>query len=535
MATYYKGQYYKGNLDDDRAKAILDLVENIKVVPDLKHCIYDLREEDVKSIKESAKKFELEHGSLDGYVAPTFEKKLGTLLDYQTVGVAFMYLAQRCLLGDEVGMGKTVQIAGFVNFMKKQYERMGKSFRYCFLGEKAGVEQLADKLMRFTGEYVGTLECSEQKYVDSYLKANKDKRYYSLVGGHALLENPTFLTDCSRRPFDLFIFDESTKLKNRKCQMYKAAEGIFPKQTFLVELNATPLEIDIWDLYNQLDLLDVTYLPSITQTRKEFCVLDYSRGMMSATIKQYKNEEVFKKAIKLRYLARTRKEEGAVYENNQLKVYYIPLSEEQKQLHNKTTLHQMVDDYPPDVNHSIPFTLETTPKAAALVWLLRTIDVKNEKALIYCRFKNCQKDLKKILEKEGYVVDILNGNTKQKERARIIKGFNGKEIDVLLTNVQKSLDLNSCSHGIFYTIDSNPQKMVQFEGRLTREFDIKGNNTYLLVMMGREKRYMDEVLKMRADASNSFAKTGESQVLGALRNEGIGEIFNMDWLKLKEN
>lgn len=529
MVTYYKGQYYKGSFDDARAQAILDLLTMDKV-PDLVHCIYNLDKADIKLLKESAENYEKENGSLRGYEPPKITKKIGKLADYQTVGVAFMYLSQRCLIGDETGMGKTVQIAGLVNFLRKQYEKMGKEFRYCFLGEKAGVEQLANKLMQFTGEYVGTIECSEQKYVKQYLEANKEKRYYSIVGGHALLTNSEFMLYCSRKPFDLMIFDESAKLKNRNSQMYKAASGLFPKQTYLVELNATPLEMNIWDFYNQLSLLDKDYLPNITQFQKYFCVRDYSKGMMCNDIKEYKHEEEFKKAIKLRYIARTRVETGAKYENNNVKVYYIEPSEEQKQLHKKTTLHQLVDDYPPDVNRNVPFTLTTTPKAAALVWLLRQIDIKKEKALIYCRFKNCQNTLKEVLEREGYSVEILNGETRKKERSRIITAFNGVDIDVLITNVQKCLDLNSCSHGIFYTIDSNPQNMVQFEGRLTREFDIIGNNTYLLVMMGREKKFVDEVLRTRAQASKSFAKTGESQVLGALQNEGIGEIFKLEWL-----
>lgn len=535
MATYYKGQYYKGSLTDDRAQAILDLISTVTVVEDLKNSIYDLSKEDIAKIKETAEEYEKKNGNLKGYELPQVDKKLGTLLDYQTVGVAFMYLAQRCMIGDEVGMGKTVQIAGFVNFMKKQYEKMGKPFRFCFLGEKASVEQLATKLIRFTGEYVGALESSEQKVVANYLQANKEQRYYSIVGGHALLENPDFLIDCSRRPFDLFIYDESAKLKNKDNKSFEAAKALFPKQTYLVELNATPLELNIWDFYNQLDLLDNSYLPNMSQFRKEYCIIDYSMGMTNLAIKGYKNEAQFKKAISLRYLARTRLEEGAEYRDNNLKVYYIHPSEEQRQLHNKTTLHQLVNDYPPDVNRNIPFTLETTPKAAALVWLLRTIDVKKEKALIYCRYKNCQQALKEVLEQEGYTVAILNGDTKKKERSRVIDGFNDTEIDVLLTNVQRSLDLNSCSHGIFYTIDNNPQKMVQFEGRMTREFDIIGTNTYLLVMTGREKRYVDEVLKMRADASQSFAKVGGSQVLEALTRTDVGEYFDMTWLNEKNN
>ena len=516
MKGYFKGQYYIGNLEENRAQSILDLVDNVESVPDLKHAIYELTNRDVDLLKSSAEVYEKVNGTLKGYVPPIVKRKLGKLLDYQTKGVAFMYLSQHCLLGDETGMGKTVQIAGLINFLKQEYKKKGKSFRYLFLGEKAGVQQLADKLIKFTNEYVGMLESSEKRIVDKYLKTNRDERYYSLVAGHSLLENPDFLVDCARRPFDMIVFDESAKLKNRMTQIYEAAKALFPKHKYVIELNATPLEVSVWDFYNQLALLDNDYLPCITHFQKEFCEYDYSMGVLNRTFKGYKNENHFRKAIKLRYLARKRKDEGAVYENNQSYMLMIPLSKEQKSLHNKTTLHQLTDDYPSDVDRYLEFNLQTTPKASALLWLIKSLDIKKEKMLVYCQYKHCQDKLKEMIEREGYNVAILNGDTGKRDRAEIISGFNGDSYDVLLTNVQRCLDLNSCVNSVFYTIDRNPQKMVQFEGRVVRDFDVKGKRVYMLIAQGREQKYIEEVLKVRVNASTSFATMGDSMVLKAV-------------------
>ena len=94
--------------------------------------------------------------------------------------------------------------------------------------------------------------------------------------------------------------------------------------------------------------------------------------------------------------------------------------------------------------------------------------------------------------------------------------------DILLTNVQKGIDLDTCNTCILYTIDPNPQKMVQVEGRMTRAFDVEYKSLYLLVSMGKEKKFVEEKLKMRVDASSSFVNVGRSMVTDAIKNVDDG-------------
>ena len=69
-----------------------------------------------------------------------------------------------------------------------------------------------------------------------------------------------------------------------------------------------------------------------------------------------------------------------------------------------------------------------------------------------------------------------------------------------------------------YTIDPNPQKMVQFEGRMTRDFNVMYKSLYLLVSMGKEKKFVEETLKLRVDASDAFVIQGNSMVVNALKD-----------------
>src|SRR5690606_734474 len=106
--------------------------------------------------------------------------------------------------------------------------------------------------------------------------------------------------------------------------------------------------------------------------------------------------------------------------------------------------------------------------------------------------------------------------------------FNNGEYDILITNVLRGIDLKACDNCILYTIDPNPQKMVQFEGRITREFDILGKSVWLLMSMGKEKRFVEKNIKLRATASASFTNTGKSMVLTAINSGENKELYVPD-------
>lgn len=517
----FRNKYYQGKIDDNDADNILRLVTEYDNITSLVHVIKNLPDYKIMEIKRDAESYYAQNKTMKGFnIDYTKDAPVGTLKDYQTIGVGFMFWAKSALLGDEVGLGKTVQCAGLCNLLDSAFAQKGKDFKFCFLTEKTSVGQIRDKLIQFTGKYVGMLESGEQRVVASYIKDNAEHKHYSIVGGHSLLTSAEFLTFAIKSPFDLIIIDESSILKNTSSDVFKNTKSLFKLYDRKVLLNATPLEQGVKDFYNQLDLLDSDFMPTWTDFARMFCKME--KGMYGYHIAGYKNSEIFKEAVSLRYLGRNRVGQGASYEGNKYEMQLIPLSEAQRVLMRKTTLYSMVVDYPTGVDRNIPYTPETTPKLAALLEILSNIDVVNDKALIYCRFKECQRELIEMLSARGFRCVMLNGDTKSKERNEIIKDFNNGVYDILLTNVQKGIDLDTCNTCILYTIDPNPQKMVQVEGRMTRAFDVEYKSLYLLVSMGKEKKFVEEKLKMRVDASSSFVNVGRSMVTDAIKNVDDG-------------
>jgi len=523
---WYLNKYLQGNLNDATCSALLNLIENVECVEGIKHCIQNLPAHTVKDIINDYESYEKENGSIVGF-SKSYPTVAGELRDTQTVGVTFMYLAGSALLGDEVGLGKTVQCAGLVNLLYNEFKKKGNNFRYCFLTEKSTINQIRNKMIQFTGQYVGMLESGEQGIVKKYLKSYENGNRCSIVGGHSLLNSSEFLIHTAKNPFDLIIIDESSIIKNTTSDIFKNTKALLKFHKRKVLLNATPLEQNVLEFYNQLDLLDSSFMPTLEEFKRRYCVM--KQGMFGYNeIAGYKNTEEFKTAVSFRYLARTRAGLGAEYVDNTYKTILVPLSEEQKRLIKKTTLYSLVHDYPTGVDRNVPFNPTTTPKAAALLDLLSKIDVSTGKALIYCRFVDCQQKLKELLEENGYRVAVLNGTTKVKEKNETVDKFLSNAYDILITNIQRGLDLNNCDNCIMYTIDPNPQKMVQFEGRMTRDFNVMYKSLYLLVSMGKEKKFVEETLKLRVDASKAFVNQGKSMTVAALGEERNIEMFDIN-------
>lgn len=524
---YYQGRYYQGNISDANAQAIYNLITNSSAVSDLKHEITNLPYHIIQEQITKYSEYEKENGFVkEGQFPIDKSQYVGTLRDEQTVGVAFLYLNGSCLLGDEVGLGKTVQVAGFMNIARKQFAAQGKHFSALFLSEKTSVEQIRSKLMQFTGEYVGLLHSGEQDVMKHFAETRDAGSDYSCVATHAALDSNVFLESVAKHPFDVLIIDETAILRNRNTGTYFNAKALSSLFKHIIALNATPVELTLMDIYNQLDIVDPTLLPSKTEFEATFCK-KRTMSNFRTEIVGYKNEDIFREAVSLRYLARTRADLGGIYEDNEYKIIVSPLSPEQKRLMKKTSLHQLCADYPTGVNRRVPYTPETCGKVKALIDIIDEIRDDMTGILVYVKYKECQAELKEILEKRNLRVAIINGSISGKKRGQVIDEANQGMYDVILTNIYRAYDLPRFQVCIFYTVDPNPQTMVQFEGRITRDIDVVGKRMYMIFSEGAEMDVLKR-LRERISASKMFTTTGRSLVSDAIVNRDNVERLDDD-------
>lgn len=200
-------------------------------------------------------------------------------------------------------------------------------------------------------------------------------------------------------------------------------------------------------------------------------------------------------------------------------VVVVPLSQEQRGLLKITSMPGMVYDCPSYFRTGVSTDPETTPKIKALLGLL-TGELKDERSiLIYSKYREAQRAIQENLSDAGMESFILNGASDQKTRDAVIDMFKLGDIRILITNVQKGLNFGRCNHCIFYTYDSNPNRMVQFEGRMTREYNIDNKHVYLLISKGDELKSFKSVVADRAKASDVFAGSDFSCVLSILLDD----------------
>lgn len=506
----YAGKYLNEG-DCKRLESLLRLNEDNGFVEDLRHVIYELTPSEVDLIKTSKS---------NEFV----ELRKGTLENLQTIGVAYMFFAKRLLLGDSVGMGKTVEVSGLCNLLEANYRKENKEFRFLYLADKTSLEKTRNKLIKFTGNYVEVLY-GEKPKIMKFSDAYKYDMPYSVVGAHSLLNNAqfhdflrNFIEDNGYFPFDLLVVDESGDvLTNTGTQTYKGGQFIASYFDRVILLNATPFEKELRQFYAQLNFLDDTLLPTKTQFSQEYEVMSYGIRSYPVFSGKYKNAEKFMDLIRYRYLKRTRKETGAVMIDCSAEILVSTLSKEQKKLLNTVSMPAMVYDCPSYFKFSdVETNTETTPKLRDTVELV-TNRFKDEKSiLIYTRYKESQVHIARELSERGILNDVLNGETSSKERNAIIDKFKLGDIRVLITNVQKSLDFGNCNVCIFYDYDPNPSNMVQFEGRMTREYNIIGKRVVLLISKGNELKTFKKVVSDRAKAGDLFTGSDFSCVLQLL-------------------
>ena len=492
------GSMYRGNIRLETAQAILNVVEQEKIET-FRKTIFDFPLELLQeafnhgfvSIRKYAKAHKID-------VSPYIRE----LRDYQTVGTAFLYLSAKSIIADGVGLGKTIEISALLNILKLK----GEMKRFIMAVENGpAITQTQLELFKRTGMAVLVVPTEKQKMLKTLASVKDWEEIDGIIIGHSALKSDTFLSwladyvievngidRCSL--FDTFILDESSVVKNRGTKVFEYTESISNLMSRVHFMNATTFETSIMDIYNQIDLLNPTVLPSKSAIGKKHCIYtpkgfwgrDSSGKPERKTgweLTGYKNQEEFKHSLKLFYFGRYIEDTKNEYE-----VHYVYPTVDQQVLINRGARYPEVLNCPSlvpeeDYKMSIPFTIENVPKLKYIIDLVK----KNEgkKIMIYCWHREAQDFIKREVEKIGRTCAILNGAVNDvQERQGLVDGFNGEQYEVLITNIKKSLNLYDGDLCILYSVESNPAKLEQIRGRIERNVDNKVKKYIMLVYRG---------------------------------------------------
>ena len=211
----------------------------------------------------SVQRFEQQQSKMNMDIPPmpTLDVPHGLLLEpyeYQKEGIAYALRHKRCILGDQPGLGKTLQAIGTVTIaraypclvicpaaLKINWQREFKKFA----GKQALI--LDDKNRDTWQRYV------EMKCCDIFITNYESlKKFFVLaVKPDARLTMKSITFDPRINLFKSVVIDESHKCKSTKTQQSKFVEGICRGKEYILELTGTPVVNDNTDLIQQLKIM----------------------------------------------------------------------------------------------------------------------------------------------------------------------------------------------------------------------------------------------------------------------------------------
>jgi len=408
-----------------------------------------------------------------------------SLKPYQEYGYAWLKWVHDnkfsgCLLADDMGMGKTIQIAAKLAFLKDL-----KLLKPSLL---IVPPILLTEWHKELSKFVSSISIYPVRGRLNDSEIDKLKTYDIIsISYQSHLKNQRVL---GKIPFKIIVCDEVQFIKNpasARAQAVLAMNG-----EFKIAATGTPIENSISELWSILDYSNPGYLPPLKEFNKSYGDRSVSNETFKENVKQLKNKltPIVLRRTKDEYL----KDE---LPEKQLLTHFCDIDDQQVLLCRKIT-----DDYKEkksisnflhffqmiimaltnpellDGAYGIVFTTDyVSPKQAKTIELLNDIYIKNEKVLLFADRKRVQWNLKEAIENEYQIkVNVINGETPQSVRTRYTSPFrpDGEQIDefsVLILSPKCAgfgLNLVQANNVIHYLRSFNPAVENQATDRVYR-------------------------------------------------------------------
>ena len=437
------------------------------------------------------------------------------------------------LLCDDMGLGKTIQILSFLAWLKEKEalrpsllimptslitnwydEKNVGEIQKFFLDDTFKVKILDGKKSRD--------EISELRNYDLVLTSYESLRINHKETGYI--------------QWKVVVCDEAQKMKNPKTLLTTAVKT--QNALFKIACSATPIENTVVDLWCLTDFVK----PGLLETQKDF-EKKYMKPLSASDINDEKRQEINNKLSDLlgEFYLRREKEKVLTSDFPKKIVIYdkIKPSSQQENIIEKlrntgkaalaviqgmimTCSHPQlvdrdIDEVPLGSEESL---IEEAYKLEHIYTILTEVKKKNEKAIIFTKYKKMQKILWKVIKYWFDIeVGIVNGDADKTSRRRILDDFRKKEgFNVIILSPEAAgvgLNIVEANHVIHYTRHWNPAKEEQATDRAYRIGQKKDVYVYYPIISNvenieREEYYnIDEWIKKQMEVDMSGASPEE--------------------------
>lgn len=475
-------------------------------------------------------------------------KFTGKLDDYQHVAVGCMHVGKRFLLGDHVGLGKTVELLGLIAYQWG----LGKPPRWFITVERAQLYQWHSSIKQFLGieAYIITGEDTKSKRLKYYKQLAKEESFIALIGYGSL---KTDFDEISAIEGRSMAFDEAAILCNVN-QTAVAAGRLLVNADYGIAITAEPITrgdvIQIWNLFNVLGIP----LLSGSEFEEKFVI----RETEKVWVKRYgkakeievskvvggKNFDQLRELMAPHTIRRSDKilNRGGFLINKQLRT--AEMTSTQAQLYEdlrkrKQTPGMDALEKQAVVEHVIqclvsPWVVDQaltkdSPKIDLALNILE-YEIPGEQAVIFCKHINTARLVEEKLTKQGITSLTVTGSVDPKERFELVQKFARGEARVFIMTFAAKQGVDglqtNCRDLIILDQAWSPHTIVQVVGRLARRGQKhKVINVYFSALEDTFEKEIFEKLKARQSVADQVFEEEKSVLFSTDEVDSILSIM----------
>ncbi len=484
----YEGKYIQNENDISIVETYINDIENNQKKKEQERKKVLLIKDNLETNEYMENEKNSERVKIEKVEVPKALKKEFPLYDYQNEGVLKLQSLYKqskingILLCDDMGLGKTIQILTFLAWIKENYKLkpaliiLPTSLIYNW---KEEMEKFFIKDTFSFDIMQGNVDLDEVK-----LYLNKDiilTSYESLRINHIKTANVKW---------KIIICDEAQKMKNPKTLLTTAIKS--QNVEFKIACSATPIENTIEDLWCLTDFVKPGLLGNLRGFRKK-----YAKNKNLNNKELEKQNEELKNILQKFYIRRMKDEalKDEKFPKKIIKYQQVKISKKQIEVLNEFSKLRdggqkvlpliqgmLMSCSHPRLVGMKEFTLmdsdeekilEESFKLESIKKILENVKRKEEKVIIFTKYKKMQEILLKIINYWfKFIPKRINGDYNSNSRRDILKEYKEKMgFNILILSPEAAgvgLNIVEANHVIHYTRHWNPAKEEQATDRAYR-------------------------------------------------------------------
>jgi SNF2 family DNA or RNA helicase len=473
---------------------------------------------------------------------------------YQVQGILHLLAMGKFLLGDETGLGKTIQAIGALCYI---WER-NPDKKVILLTTKSSAPQWVSEFKKFTnGVNVVFCSGSPTSRKKAYSNFENSKGPTVLVTGYrsAVQDFETF------QNYDKFILitDEASAYKSTTTQVHQVVRHLSTKATHTWALTATLIKNNLLEGFGIFSILEPSLFGNKTQFLNDYCItrlqkLPGSRRQVPVII-GYRPRDIvaFREKIDPYFIGRAKSEVASELPPLTIKDIKVGMTKIQEQKYNDAlsgllevgtganTQEKEVSKLTAIiycqqiVNHPGLIDVEgESEKLDALVDNLTEGDLADEKVIVFTRFKKMVNIIQPILEKQGIKTTRITGDEDAKQRAAAMNAFqdpnNDTRVILITMAASEAINLQAAKAIVFYDTPWSAGDYLQILGRMIRIGTVhdKVYALHLVCSGSVDERVMQVLRKKMALVESVLGKRikGENDNIEVSSENDISDLFD---------